>query len=318
MPKHCLACFEPVSEDGEYHPRCCKKIFLTGQPPTIEFTLKDMETLAEKSIQVRAGVTGVQPKLSVDLEKTSAKAPARLTVVGLWGQYILKPPTIRFTELPAVESATMRMAQNSGLDVAAHALIRLKSGELAYIARRFDRLRGGTKLAMEDMCQLTELLTEKKYKGSMEKVGKAILEHSHDSGLDAIRFLEIALFSFLTGNADMHLKNFSLLTNELGHIALSSAYDLVATRLLIPDDKEQMALTIQGKRSRLKREDFLALAEGMRIPTRAIENTFRRLERGIPAMLETSEKSFMTKEMKRGMRELIQKRAAVLKLTVES
>lgn len=211
-PGRCLSCFEELPGDdssSEYHPRCSLRLFGTPVPPSADFKLEDIAALAAKSVLSRTAVTGVQPKLSLDLEAGSAtdRASKRLTVVGLWGQFILKPPSPKYPEMPLVESATMRMAQLCGIQVAENGLIRLKSSELAYVARRFDRMKS-TKLSVEDACQLSELLTEKKYKSSMEKVGKLVSEHCSFTGLDLIRFYEVSLFSFLTGNADMHLKNF--------------------------------------------------------------------------------------------------------------
>jgi hypothetical protein len=71
---------------------------------------------------------------------------------------------------------------------------------------------------MEDMCQLTKRLTENKYDGSHKPVAKALLTYSANPGLDVVNYHELELFSFLTGDADMHLKNFSLLqTPGLGY-----------------------------------------------------------------------------------------------------
>ena len=207
----------------------------------------------------------------------------------------------------------MRMAQMCGISVAQHGLIRLKPGELAYVSRRFDRVEN-TKLAMEDACLLSELLTEKKYKGSKEKVGKIIAEHSSLTGLDAIRFYEIALFSYLTGNADMHLKNFSLLTQQDGKITLSPAYDLLATSLLVPNDAEEMALTVNGKKAKLKRADFLALATSLSLAPRARDNAFRRIGMKIPAMFDVIDSCFMSVKMKKNFKKVIESRAAILEM----
>jgi serine/threonine-protein kinase HipA len=105
---------------------------------------------------------------------------------------------------------------------------------------------GVHKLAMEDMCQLTDRMTEEKYRGSLEAVGKKILQHCSHPGLDALRFFEVNLFSFLTGNSDMHLKNFSLIRSQDGEIRFSPAYDLLPTVLLLPEDTEESALTMHG------------------------------------------------------------------------
>ncbi|MCZ2268730.1 MAG: HipA domain-containing protein [Ignavibacteriales bacterium] len=159
-------------------------------------------------------------------------------MVGLWGNYILKPPVEQFPEMPEVEDLTMHLSELIGIKTAEHLLIKLRSGELAYISKRFDRLKS-EKLHLEDMAQITEMLTERRYSSPMEKVGKAILKHSDYAGNDVIRFFQLTLFCFITGNADMHLKNFSLLTNLDGKIILSPAYDLLSTKILYKELIEQ-------------------------------------------------------------------------------
>ncbi len=110
---------------------------------------------------------------------------------------------------------------------------------------------------MEDVCQITERLTEEKYNGSYEQIAKAIRRHSVNPGLDVINFFEMVLFCFLTGNVDMHLKNFSLVdTAEKGGITLAPAYDMVATALVTPNDKVDLALTLNGKNKRITLNDF--------------------------------------------------------------
>lgn len=176
----------------------------------------------------------------------------------------------------------MHLASRSGIETVPHSLIRLKSGELAYITKRVDRFKN-EKLHMEDMCQLTERLTEHKYKGSYEQIAKAIHKYSQNPGLDVILFYEIVLFCFLTGNNDMHLKNFSLLENKSKNYILCPAYDLVATSLVVEDDDEELALNLNGKKKKLKRSDFekAMLTSGMK--PKSIENLIIRTTFPIPA-----------------------------------
>ncbi|WP_242917242.1 HipA domain-containing protein [Pontibacter liquoris] len=195
-------------------------------------------------------VTGVQPKLSLELSAGEREgAPKRLTNVGLWGGYILKPPSKHYIELPEVEDLTMHLATIAGITVVPHSLIRLQSGNLAYITRRIDRTRKG-KLHKEDMCQHTERLAEDKYHGSYEQIAKSIRRYSTNPGLDVVNFYEQVLFSFLIGNADMHLKNFSLLLQPALGPVLAPAYDLVATALVNRADEKDMALMLNGKKKK--------------------------------------------------------------------
>lgn len=267
--KKCLYCLEalpePASKDGDFHSHCSHKFFGTASEPQLDYGLKDMEALAAQVVRAHMAVTGVQAKISLHLDKPETRGkPARLTLVGLWGQFILKPPTAAYPAMPEVEHATMHLASLFKIPTVSHSLIRLKSGELAYITRRIDRPVNG-KWAMEDMCQLTGRLTEDKYKGSLEQVGKTLRQLSTQPGLDAVRFFELALFCFLTGNADMHLKNFSMWRPGKHEIQFSPAYDLVATKLLLPQDKEESALTLDGKKKNLRRKNFDSLALSLEI-----------------------------------------------------
>jgi serine/threonine-protein kinase HipA len=152
---------------------------------------------------------------------------------------------------------------------------------------------------MEDMCQLTEKLTEDKYKGSMEKVGKVILNNSTNRGLDALRFFEVILFSFLTGNADMHLKNFSFIYNE-EKVMLSPAYDLLLTRLVIPEgkDPEETASTLNRKKSKFNKEDLLVFGGRLILKRKQIDNVFERFVSHAGAASELIGESFLTDENK--------------------
>lgn len=315
----CLGCYQPLKDalrDVDYHHSCSKKLFGTENPPTVDFGNGDLEALAKRSIIQHLGITGVQPKISLHIAKKENDPNHRLMIVDLWGNFILKPPTRQFPDMSVVEDATMRMAEFVGLVTTKHGLIRLKPGELAYVVRRFDRPKKGKKIAVEDFCQLSELLTESKYDTSTEKAGAIILKYSSQPGLDAVTFFDLNLFCFLTGNADMHLKNFSLMRNESAEIVLSPAYDLLSTRLLMAEDKEEMALTLNGKKAGIKRDDFVALGKNLQIPEKAIENSFARLLKHIPKMKDVVKDSFLSAELQKRFNKLIDERAKVLRPNV--
>jgi serine/threonine-protein kinase HipA len=255
-------------------------------------------------------VTGVQPKLSLTIEIIPGYPKnSRFTIVGLWGGYILKPATEEFMHMPENEDLTMHLAAHFGIPAAQHSLIRLKSGELAYITKRFDRIKDN-KLAMEDMCQMTETLTENKYRSSMEKIGKHIAKYSTRPGLDAITFFEMALLSFITGNADMHLKNFAMLTTERNDIILSPAYDMLCTKIAMPEDNEEMALTINGKKRKLMRSDFDLLAKSLEIPERAMQNSYAKFASKLKGANEWINISFLPGKMKKEYKEILKVNAA--------
>jgi serine/threonine-protein kinase HipA len=267
-----------------------------------------MEELATQVVRSQMTVTGVQPKLSLELAKGENKnEPKRFTIVGLWGGYILKPPTTTYPQLPEVEDLTMHLANIAKIKTVPHSLIRLQSGSLAYITRRIDRDKK-EKLHMEDMCQLTEKLTEDKYNGSYEQVAKVILKYSANPGLDVVNFSEQILFCFLTGNADMHLKNFSLINQPgIGNI-LSPAYDLVATALVNPADLEDTALVLNGKKKKIKRSDFTAAFNNMKLEEKQQANVFFKMEKVENKWIEFIESSFLSQDFKEAYKELIQKR----------
>ncbi|MFK7952866.1 MAG: type II toxin-antitoxin system HipA family toxin [Ekhidna sp.] len=289
----CLYCYK--DSESDFHANCSKKIFGNSEPPKVPYTEEDFLNLAEQMIKGKATITGVQPKLSLHIEKPDNE-PEKLTIVGLWGQFILKPQSPMWDELPQIEDLTMHLAQLSNIRTAEHSLVRLDSGELAYITKRMDR-KEGMKRHMEDMCQLLGRLTEDKYKSSHEQIAKEIRRSSINPGLDLVRFYELTLFSFLTGNADMHLKNFSLLQNDHGQYELAPAYDLVSSALVVEGDDEELALTLCGKKKRLRKSDFLRAMTTSGIPNKAAENILNKYSKIQDNWLQFVNQSFLSKEM---------------------
>ena len=301
---NCLYCYDALDEnEQDFHTACAKKMFGTVTPPVIGFDLNQLEELAAQIVVKSVAVTGVQPKLSLHLEKHKNEV-SRLTIVGLHGDYILKPPSAEYQELPENEDLTMHLASLAKIKTAHHCLIRLASGELAYITKRFDRNMNG-KVASEDFCQLTENLTEHKYRGSIENIGKTARQYTTNKGIELIRLFELVLFCYLTGNADMHLKNFALLENAFGEYELSPAYDLLSTALVIPDDKDESALNINGKKRKLKKGDFDTLAANMGINTKSVENIYTRFASVLPIWITFIKQSFLSKVMQEHYIELI-------------
>jgi Uncharacterized protein related to capsule biosynthesis enzymes len=295
----CLYCYQPLSDqEVDFHASCCRKIFASSTPPELPYDKSQMSELALKVVQSQAAVTGVQPKLSLYLARGAKKKdPTRFTIVGLLGNYILKPPTENFPQMPEVEDLTMHLAQIAKIEVVPHSLIRLKSGELAYVTKRIDRVKE-QKLHMEDMCQLTERLTEHKYNASHEQIGKAILKYSANPGLDLVNFAEVILFSFLIGNADMHLKNFSLIYDLHAGPVLSPAYDMLSTALVNPADDEDLALNLNGRKKKLKRKNFEAAFTTLKLDPRQQANIFSKMEKAKPKWMEFIQISFLSPEFK--------------------
>ncbi|MCG2612811.1 HipA domain-containing protein [Terrimonas sp. NA20] len=306
MQNRCLYCYQLMDEStADFHPACSKTFFEKELPPSLDLGRERLDELAKEIVLKSITVTGVQPKLSLAIEVVPGDTKrSRFTIVGLWGHYILKPPTSGFPHLPENEDCTMHLAAIFGLPVAEHSLIRLSSGELAYITKRFDR-EGDQKLAMEDMCQLTETLTADKYHSSMEKVGRHVRTYATSPGLAAIAYFELSLFSWLTGNADMHLKNFALLTDATGNISLAPAYDMVCTRIAMPDDKEELALTLNARKRKITLKDFDVLAANLKIPAKSTQNTYARFAGKIKEACNWIDVSFLPEDMKGQFKEII-------------
>ena len=302
---NCWFCYKDAG-DTQYHPACAKKFFGTPEAPTLQLDDALIESLAKQTVNQRIAVTGVQPKLSLTLQKE--KGHSRLTIVGLWGEFILKPQHHGYPMMPETEDLSMHLAELFKIPVCEHTLLQASNGSMVYIARRFDRVNG-RKIHIEDLCQLSEFLTENKYKSSYEKAGKLVAHYCY-KGLDLLSYFDLVLFSYLCGNNDMHLKNFSLMHQSEG-IVLSPAYDLLNVNLLNPKDEEELALTLNGKKARIKLTDFKALAENLRINEKVYYNSFKLFSSKNEEVMDLIERSFLDKKMKKGYKEIWMKKQEV-------
>ena len=315
---NCLCCGKPLRDPvpvSGWHPTCIRGFFGTKTLPDIELSDEALTALTEKAVQKGCTVPGVQKKLSLSL---SGEGAPRLTMMDYPTGYILKPQVAEYRALPESEHLVMRMASAAGLSVVPCALIRLKDG-CAYLTRRVDRVceqvHSSVKmLAMEDFCQLDLRLTQDKYRGSYERCVKVIRQYSARPGLDLTELYLRLVFCFLTGNSDMHLKNFSLIETAPGNgiYVLSPAYDLVPVNIIMPEDREEFALTMNGKKANLRRGDFLIFAETAGIPRKAAEKMIQRMCGKIPAWIDLCEESLLPSDMKKALTELILSRAGRL------
>lgn len=294
---NCLYCYRELPEGvNDMHPACIKRFFGTTTMPLLDYTSDELDKLAEQIIREQTSLTGVQPKLSLHL--TDHPGSKRLTIVGLWGGYICKPQTSQYKMMPEVEDLTMHLASAAHINVMPHTLMRMADDTLCYITRRIDRMPTGEKVAMEDMCQLTERLTEHKYKSSYERIGKAILKFSSMPRMDVTNFFEVVMFSWITGNNDMHLKNFSLYESADGKIRLSPAYDLLNAAIINPKDDEELALTLNGRKKKLKREDFMIAAQTIGIEPIVVTRLINKYFKLLPAFERLIDESFLSDELK--------------------
>ncbi len=292
----CLYCYKELGPgEVDFHKSCCRKFFGTATAPSLDYTRAQMDELAAQVIRSQTTLTGVQPKLSLNLDKH--KDSQKLTIVGLWGDYIFKPQTERFAMLPENEDLTMHLAEIAKLKIVPHTLIRMKDGSIGYLTKRIDRKADGEKIAMEDMCQLTERQTEHKYRSSYEQIGKAIRKYSTNAQLDMVDFLELVYFSWLTGNNDMHLKNFSLYS-PAGEPVLTPAYDLLNAVISNPADDDELALNLNGKKKRMKDADFRSAYRTCGVPEIIFDRVKKKYLNLLPKFEEEIQRSFLSDELK--------------------
>ena len=299
----CLFCYQDL-DDGQrdFHPQCAKKFFGTREAPLLNYRHEDLERLAEQVIRAQTSLTGVQPKLSLNLDKH--EGCSRLTVVGLWGDYIFKPQTDNYPQLPENEDLTMHLAEAAKISVVPHSLIRMADGLLGYITRRIDRTKSGEKIDMEDMCQLTLHPTEYKYKGSHEQIAKTIAQYCDAPKLDLTNYMQLLLFCFVTGNNDMHLKNFSIYRPKSSY-QLTPAYDLLNTAIANPKDREELALTLSGRKSKLRLEDFLKAGAVMGLEETVIKRLIASFQKALPRWQQLIRQAFLSDEMKEHYEQLV-------------
>ena len=306
----CLYCYQELGEgQQDFHPSCARKFFGTKDVPLLEYRHEDLDRLAEQVIRAQTSLTGVQPKLSLNLSRH--EDCSRLTIVGLWGDYIFKPQTEDYPQSPENEDLTMHLAEAAKINVVPHSLIRLADGRLGYITKRIDRTPNGEKIDMEDMCQLTLHPTEYKYKGSHEQIAKTIAQYSSIPKLYLTNYMQLLLFCFVTGNNDMHLKNFSLY-RPAKEYQMTPAYDLLNVSIANPKDKEELALPISGRKTKLRLEDFLNVARNMGLKEHVVKRLISGLQKSLPKWRELIQKSFLSEDMKSRYEELVMSRLSRL------
>ena len=313
---NCLCCGKPLdraSAESGWHTSCIERFFGTEHMPEIEMDAGALALLAEKTVRKGSSVPGVQKKLSLHL--SSEKEYSKLTLVDYPAGYIFKPQVDEFESMPEAEQLVMCMADAAGISTVPHAL--LKNGDcFAYITKRIDRIFENNTvkmLAMEDFCQLDLRLTQDKYKGSYERCAKIIKRYSFQCGPDMTELYRRLVFSFLVGNSDMHLKNFSLIETEegSGQYTLSPAYDLLPVNVVMPEDPEQLALTINGKKKNIRKKDFFVFADECELSRNLAEKIVDHLLSMKKTFLDMCEESYLPDCLKERFACLIEQRTGI-------
>ena len=312
---NCLCCGKPLkTDDGtRWHKACIRRFFGTATLPEIKIDEDTLTALALENTGKGVTVPGVQKKLSLHL--LSDAASPRLTLVDYPTGYILKPQVADFEALPQAEHLVMSMADATGIATVPHALI-CQNGEIAYLTKRIDRRFGKNSvelLAMEDFCQLDRRLTEDKYRGSYERCAKVIRQYSSRKQLDLSELFLRLVFSYVVGNSDMHLKNFSLIEPEVGsgRYVLSAAYDLLPVNVVMPEDTEEFALAMNGKKQNLRKKDFMVFADACGIQKNAAEKMIAKVLSMKERYLLLCEESLLPDHLKQRFAALMEKRSNI-------
>ncbi len=278
--------------------------------------LKDLPYTAAELRQEAANrakklsIQGVQPKLSA----TISVVEQEFKIVDQFGTYIIKPQNDLFPQLPENEDVTMRMAKVFGLEVPFHGMVYAKDGSLSYFIKRFDRYGKGKKLATEDFAQLTGNTRDTKYRFTMEKLIPVIDEFCSFPAIEKADFFKRVLFCYVTGNEDMHLKNFSLITKN-GKTTLTPAYDFLNSTIAIKNAEEEIALTLAGKKNNLKTSDFIEYyaKDRLQLNDKTVAIILEQMQQVIPKWKELLEISFLSEDMKEKYLDLLETKTQMFK-----
>lgn len=302
----CLCCNKELKENEVYwHKKCIKSFFGTSNIPNIDNIKEDLSNKAYELLSNKKNITGVQTKLSLGLSKQKDK----LTVFDYPLGYIIKPETNEFNDIARVEYLTMLMAKECKINTVPFGLIK-QNDNYVYITKRIDRNDDG-KMHMEDFCQLSNLPTERKYSGSYERLGKLIKQYSSFGLKDLTDFYYLVLFNFISCNSDMHLKNFSLIEGIINY--LSPAYDLLPVNIIYPKDKEEVALTLNGKKRNLTKKDFIEFGLTIGLNNKVIDYLIKNIISYEDNLINLIDKSLISDDHKINYQQELIRRINILK-----
>jgi serine/threonine-protein kinase HipA len=303
----CQICLKQTNGSEIYHRACLERLFGVGKFP--KFDTVDLSTLYRQAAEMagKMSISGVQEKVSVALSPD--KSELRISATG--GRYILKPEPARFASVPQNEHVTMLIASSIGIETPPFGLVSLHDNSIAYLIKRFDRLDDGTKLQVEDFCQLSESPLKDKYRGSGEKCAELLRTYATEPLIELRKLFKILLFSWWVANGDHHLKNLSLLTTLDGIRRLTPAYDLLCTRIINPKDMD-LSLPIGGKTTKLTRNSWREFAAYCELPERAADRAIAEQVKGAAGAIELIRNSYLPDAAKRQYIEIIEVNTAIL------
>jgi serine/threonine-protein kinase HipA len=301
----CRICLGDVPGEDDYHPRCLLNLFKSSKIPQLDIEISKLH-IAALAMVGHTSLSGIQKKISVNL----APGHTTLRVAAEGGRYILKPQTETYPSVPENEHLTTRLAQLAGIEVSPNGLVSLKDGSLAYVVKRFDRLSNGHKLRQEDFCQLAKKSPKEKYDGSGELCVRLLRDYATEPLVEILKLYRLLVFTWWSGNGDMHLKNFSLLADEKGIMRFTPAYDLLCTRLVIPNDT--LALPILGRKDNLQRGTWLKFAEYCQLPEKTALRVLDKQASILEDATQLIDRSFLADEQKDEYKRLIAERTSKL------
>ena len=303
----CGVCLKRTKGSEAYHRACLRRLLGIDRFP--KFDTIDLGTLYRQAAEMagKMSVSGVQEKVSVALSADQHE----LQIATRGGRYLLKPEPARFPSVPQNEHVTMLMAEVVGIETPPFGLVWLKDGSPAYLIKRFDRLDDSGKLQLEDFCQLSQSSLKDKYRGSGELCVRLLKQYASEPLIEIRKLFKLLLFSWWVANGDHHLKNLSLLTTADGMRRLSPAYDLLCTRLVLPNDTE-LSLSIMGKKSNLKRGTWLEFADYCALPLKVAERLILEQIQATEPAIELVRSSFLPEHQKEQYIELLHANTAIL------
>jgi serine/threonine-protein kinase HipA len=302
----CVICLKPIRLPGEtQHKTCVETLYGTDRAPRVPFSADTVVALVCDMIG-KMSISGLQEKLSLSFSTDRTC----LEPVAVGGQFILKPQSVHLRAMPENEHLTMRLAGQCGIEISPLGLVQLSDGGLAFIIRRFDHLADGSRLAMEDFCQLAELSSRDKYEGTAELCVRILRKFVTEPKDEIAKLFRQLLFAWWTGNGDLHLKNLSILNRSDGARVLSPAYDLLCTRLIIPDD--EMALPMQGKRKEIRRKNWMVFGDYCKLSKHAVDELVGQQIEQLKPALDLVQASFLPDNQKLEYTKILKSNTAIL------
>lgn len=264
-------------------------------------SLKDLEYTAEEQREEafyrasKMSIQGIQPKLSAKLNIKEEK----FEIVDTGGRYILKPQHQYFPEMPENEDLTMKLANEVGLEIPLHGLIWSKDTTLTYFVKRFDRKGQNDKVPVEDFAQLAGFSRDTKYDYSMEKVVGLINKFCTFPAIEKLVLFKLVIFNYIIGNDDMHLKNFSVITED-GKVKLSPGYDLLNTTIEYRKPVDEIALLLKGKKKHLTYNMLVKYygIERCELTNKSVDKVLETISSAIPTWRSLINSSFLSKGLK--------------------